>query len=34
MTGRPGVIAEVIATGAAAGAAPIDWDQGRPALRR
>lgn len=27
MTGRPGVIAEVIAAGAAAGAAPIDWDQ-------
>lgn len=27
MTGRPGVIAEVIATGAAADAAPVDWDQ-------
>ena len=27
MTGRPGVIAEVIATGAAADTAPIDWDE-------
>jgi Pyridoxamine 5'-phosphate oxidase len=27
VTGRPGVIAEVIATGGAVGAAPIDWDQ-------
>jgi len=27
VTGHPGVIAEVIATGAAAGVAPIDWDE-------